>query len=274
MKTWIMTYHLNSDEYTPLQIGSTVAELTNETDNKLLITRVLLIFDWLRDKRYSRDCNIEVKPGETAKLPSVFFRIGVDAPTGTRHYRPGIAHKELIDRDWIYQGEKYVQTGKHVIIKEAATRDYKIFISHSNNKNDEGLLSMCENALNKCGITPYVAERRPRPGYPLWEKIRQAIKQSDAIFVLWTPWGATSGDVREEIGIAVGSGKRRKIIPIVGTEEKDVHGSLEGLEFVPLDPSDTMPAISQAISIAIEWAEKKEKARPRAQIKVVEKEGE
>jgi len=44
------------------------------------------------------------------------------------------------------------------------------------------------------------------------------------------------------------------------------HGSLIGLEHVPLDIDNPLEALSIAVSRAIEWADKKEQGKPKIEL--------
>jgi len=96
----------------------------------------------------------------------------------------------------------------------------------------------------------------------LWQKIEAAIRRADAILILWTEKGSQSGDIREEIGIAIGAKRTKRIIPLV-QKALTTQGSLIGLEHVPLDIDKPLDALSIAVSRAIEWAEKKEQGKPK-----------
>jgi hypothetical protein len=268
---WTITYSLDEAEYTPLQKGVATIELTNKTAHRLLVTQVTLRFDWMGNEYWYRNCNVELGPKQTMKLPSLPFHIELQAPLGATHYQVGVKYRELIESKWVDRGLSYGQRGKHVMIKQAEKRDFTVFISHSNHAKDTNLLDEFQQALKKCGLKPYVAEASPEPGYPLWQKIRQSILNSDALLVLWTKWGAVSGDIREEIGIAVGRGKLHRVIPLLETGE-DTKGSLRGLEYIPLDRANANEAISKAIMQILDWARKKEEKRPSLRLKTEQQE--
>ena len=96
----------------------------------------------------------------------------------------------------------------------------------------------------------------------MWQKIESAIRRADAILILWTEKGSQSGDIREEIGIAIGAKRTKRIIPLVQTG-LTTQGSLMGLEYVPLDIDNPLDALSTAVSMATEWADKKEQGKPK-----------
>ncbi len=262
--SWTMWYNLNSDEYYPLSTGTMSSGITNKTEQKMLVTEVALKFDWMGAIYWYKDCNIEVASGDKADLPLVPFKIKLEASIGTHHYEPGVIYKLLTETGWELQGKgiTYVEHGEHIMVTKAPRRNFEVFVSHSNSADDTPLLKKTIKSFNSCGVSTYVAERTPRPGYPLWQKIEAAIRRVDAVLILWTKEGAQSGDIREEIGIAVGAKRTKRIIPLVQTG-LSTHGSLIGLEHVPLDIDNPIEALSIAISRAIEWADKKEQGKPK-----------
>lgn len=261
-KDWTIIYSLDREEYTPLQRGIATIQLTNQMAHRLLVSEGALNFDWMGSEYWCKNCNVELAPKQTAKLLLVPFHIELNAPMGANHYKVGVKYRELTQSGWVDKGLAYGWKGGHVMIREAKGRDFLVFISHSNHSEDASLLKECQQSLEKCGFTPYIAEASPEPGYPLWQKIRQSILKSDALLILWTKWAADSGDIREETGIAVGRGKLQRIIPLVETGV-DTKGSLRGLEYISFDRDDANAAISKAIVQLIHWARKKEEKHPR-----------
>lgn len=262
---WTMSYKLNLDKYYPLQEGIMLPNITNATKQKMLVTKVALNFDWMGTVYWYRDCNIEIAPGDEINLPHVPFRIKLEASTGTHLYKPGVIYKLLTKSGWELQGDGimcYVEHGRHIMVTKAPMRDFEVFVSHSNTIKDKPLLDKTIESFKKCGIKLYIAERSPKPGYPLWQKIEAAIRRADAVLILWTEDGARSGDIREEIGIAIGAKRIKRIIPLVQTGST-TQGSLIGLEHVPLHMDNPIEALSIAVSRAVEWANKKEQGKPK-----------
>jgi len=216
----------------------------------------------MEDTHWYRNYKVEVAPKESIELDPLPFRIKLNAPIGVSHYDVGVNCRELIKSEWIDRGLVYGRKGGHAMIKAAEMRNFMVFISHSKHTEDASLLNECLQSLEKCGLNPYVAEASPEPGYPLWQKIYRNILSADALLVLWTKEAVASGDIREEIGIAVGCDKLQRIIPLVETGA-DVKSSLRGLEYIPLDRDDTNAAISKAITQILHWARKKEEKHPR-----------
>ena len=261
---WLIGYYLNSDTYKPLEKGYMSSDIQNETKQKMLVTKVGLKFDWMGEFHWSQDCNLEVEPGAQIDLPSVPFTIELDASRGTHQYKPGVTYKLLTENGWELQGKGIVwgRKGKHIMVIKAPERDFEVFISHSNSAEDTLLLEKTIDSFGRCGIATYVAERAPQPGYPLWQKIEASMRRVDAILILWTEAGSKAGDIREEIGIAIGAKRTKRIIPLVQTG-LITQGSLIGLEHVPLNIDEPLQALSIAISRAIEWADKKEQGKPK-----------
>ena len=262
--SWEMWYSLNSDTYHPLSKGTMSSSIKNNTKQKMLVTNVGLNFDWMGSSHWNRDCNIEIASGDKVDLPRVPFTVELEASTGTHLYKPAVIYKLLTETGWELQGEGMIYTtrGKHVMISGAPRRDFEVFISHSNCSEDNLLLNKTVELFKRCGIKTYIAERSPQPGYPLWQKIESAIRRADAILILWTEKGSKSGDVREEIGIAIGAKRAKRIIPLVQID-LSTQGSLIGLEHVPLDINKPLEALSIAVSRATEWADRKEQGKPK-----------
>jgi hypothetical protein len=231
----------------------------------MLITRVGLKFDWKGTGTFYKDCIKEIQPGASVCLPKIPFSIGLKASVGPHEYRAGIIYKLLIKSIWESQCEDFMwcEPCKHTMIEKAKKRDFKVFVSHSNANIDVSLLKTTETTFRNLGIKTYVAENKPKPGNNLWKKIERGIRNADAVLVLWTTNGSESGDIREEIGLAVGSGKTKRIIALVQAPLK-TRGSLIGVEHVPLDIADPLEALTTGISSFIEMANKKQKAKIKA----------
>ena len=108
----------------------------------------------------------------------------------------------------------------------------QIFISHSSlDRTWVELLAVQARAL---GIVPYLAEHDPRPGTLLSEKVRGAIRASEAVVVLLTTSSIESPYVHQEIGVALEQGKL--VVPLV---HPAVVGRslamLDGVEYILFD---------------------------------------
>jgi len=76
-------------------------------------------------------------------------------------------------------------------------------------------------------------------GQTLNDKLKSAIKASDAVVVLLTENASSSLIISAEIGYAIGKSKR--IVPLVApvvANDSSTLGMLNGLEYIPLDKSD------------------------------------
>lgn len=240
--------------------------IKNDGDTRIHISKVWITFEWQKGedkwekgKWWSENYSAELGPGDEVSLPPegldpVRFRIPIDIEPKSYTYKIGVTYEELISEEWVSRGLTPGDKVHHILIKRAPARDFLVFISHSNHPDDKELINLVSELLFNCGITPYVAERKAEPGVRLWSKIERTIKVSDSILVLWTKHGAESGDVREEIGIAVGMGKYEQIIPIT---EVNLQGSLKGKEYASLDRTDPKKAVLEAIDKILKEAKKK-----------------
>jgi hypothetical protein len=86
----------------------------------------------------------------------------------------------------------------------------------------------------RVGITPYLAEHDPQPGTRLADKIREAIRASDAVIVLLTTHSVDSPYVQQEIGVALEQDKL--VVPVVhpAVAERS-RAMLDGIEYISFD---------------------------------------
>lgn len=267
--TWRISHYLNKGDapYYPSEWGSMRARIINVGSNLIHISKIGIMFEWLQKEKgkwegskwWAEEYSAELGPGKETSLPPegldpVWFRIPIDIEPKSYTYKIGVVYEELIGGEWVSRGLTLGEKTHHILIKSAPLRDYSVFISHSSHPEDEGITNLVSKLLHQCGIRAYVSEKRAEPGVRLWSKIESAIKASDSILVLWTKYGAESGDVREEIGIAVGMGKYEQIIPIAEVELK---GSLKGKEYSSLDRADPKKAVFEAIDKILKEARKK-----------------
>ena len=187
--------------------------------------------------------NVEIQPGGTGEIP-IDFQIG---PWAVPHSNQSRVRVEYVET----AREKPAQKSYHgpydyVVTEKAEPSGKTVFISHSNSERDKDVVGSACSRLDHLGFNPYVAESDPRPGLPLWGKIRDNIRSSDLFLVLYTEDGYCSCDVREEVGMAVGMDK--EIIPVA--EGRPSAGSMSGREYVPLDrnhPDKSTVKICEAV---------------------------
>ena len=260
MVHWLMSSHLNSDTFHPLEYdGMLSSNIQNNCANTMLVTKVGLNFDWKGNGYFYKDCMIPIPPGAKADLPDITFEIDLEASIETHEYWTGITYKLKTETGWKTQGRgmSWCKLGDHLMVTKSPKRNFEVFISHSNSSADTLLLEKTIISFTNCGINIYVAERTPQPGHRLWEKIEAAIRRADAILILWTQAGSQSGDIREEIGLAIGANRTKQIIPVVEANLK-TQGSLIGLEHIPLNMDNPLEALSTAVSRSIAWADEKD----------------
>lgn len=77
----------------------------------------------------------------------------------------------------------------------------QVFISHSS--ADRPRVEWIAEQARQQGVMPYLAEHDPQPGTLLSDKVRGAIRASDAMIVLLTTSSMESPYVHQEIGVAV-----------------------------------------------------------------------
>ena len=115
-----------------------------------------------------------------------------------------------------------------------------MFISYSS--QDLGLAQSIAEYMNRIGIEPYLADRRPQIDQYLADKIAGNILDSNCFVAVLTPNGIKSQWVNQEIGFAYAL-QRHKIhmIPIYRMVEMSLHqtkairGFLESKEYIPMD---------------------------------------
>jgi hypothetical protein len=226
----------------------------NPSKYSVHITSVLMQFDWMKKGEYLRqNCNILLSPNQTKNIPKFEFEIPIDTKVGSHSLKIGVDIGALIDSEWVKFGISFGKPSDHILVSKHPKRDFKVFVSHSNDPRDKRLLNLTENLLDCCGLDAYVAEKK-LDNIQLWSKIKREVWNSDSILLLWTKQAAKSADVREEIGIAVGMDKSDQIVSIA---EVDLRGSLKGKEFVPLNRKKPRDAILKAIGNILGMAEKK-----------------
>lgn len=257
---WAISYSLNSSVFAPLEKAILQnIRLTNNTTEPMIVTKVLLNFECQAGHTYSIKCQKTIEPKNTESLPNVEITIPLGMPTGAQRYAAGVETKQFVKKKW-ETDVSFAARGKFIEIQPLKPKDFKVFISHSNSENDKTIVDACKDAMVTCGITAYFAEADNKAGQILWDKILREITYSDAFLVLCTIDGTNSGDIREEIGIALGCGK--KIIPIV-QEGTEPHGSLKarGIEWVPYEPKKEISALSEALAMIMDLAKTKEETK-------------
>ena len=117
-----------------------------------------------------------------------------------------------------------------------------VFISHSVGGVELPIVRRISASLSGAGVTPYLAMDDRQVGTKLTTKVQQHIEESDVLLALLTTKGTESDWVHDEIGFALGKG--RKVLPFV-EKGVDVGGMLAGVEYYEFDPESPQPAIDR-----------------------------
>ena len=134
----------------------------------------------------------------------------------------------------------------------------RVFLSHS--ERDLGVVQFIAQTLQSFGISVYLAEYDPRPGERLSDKLVAAIRECDCFLVVLTPQSQVSPIVQQEIGIAIGAGKR--VIALVQRMlEPRALGLLQGVEYIEFDPYYPGNALEKLIHSLQEAAQSKDANR-------------
>jgi nucleoside 2-deoxyribosyltransferase len=231
--------------YTRISPGATLTiepTLKNNGINVLEVTRVSIKMEWMQSP-ISTDCSIRINPEQKRRLPIMTLKVPFYIEIKDHEVIWTVKTKVLTEKGWVIVEDNSLPSTMPA--KPAEDANYRVFLSHSNSENDKAIMKNLVSALRSSGITVFVAEEINQAGEDLWAKIRAGIDQCNCVLVFWTADGANSGDIREEIGYAIGRGK--KIIPYA---EQDLRGSVRGKEYIRLDRTkinDSLQAICERI---------------------------
>ena len=240
--------------YVCLESGSVSISSKNLFSNSINVFKVFIRFT--DGPKFETKCDVRVEPNQTVTLPNVHFKVDLWTNEWSNFFNVGIEYREFQNgKKWLLSKKFVQEPSDYLTVKNAPLRNAKIFISHSNSYEDDKILATLNTLLIRAGFDSYIAERNPKLGNHLWEKIHREIGVCDRIAVLCTKDGTKSGDVREEIGIAIGLNKKGKIIPIV---ENGVTppGSLLGMEFSNLDRNNIKESLIKTVCDIIKDFEK------------------
>ncbi len=111
---------------------------------------------------------------------------------------------------------------------------YRVFMSH--NSEDFDAVQRIVHALQQIGVEAYAYENDPQPGDLVTDKIKEAIRLSDAMLVFLTKRGSESAWVQQESGCAEMA--NIPVIPLVesGLDNRKL-ALLTGREYVGFDPA-------------------------------------
>ena len=119
---------------------------------------------------------------------------------------------------------------------------YRIFLSHSS--KDKDFVNLITLMAKLIDIDVYRYDHDVQPGMNVAEKLKQAIRKSDAMIVLLSEASQFSPYVHQEIGMADISNK--PIIPLVQTGlGQDSLAMLQGREYIPFDFNNPIESLSK-----------------------------
>lgn len=219
-------------QYAYFEHGWVDVAVKNVSENVVDVVAANVIFTQgnRQVREFSVDCNTQLSAGELTSI-RIYFAVGAWANTGINVFDLRIEYGKTVPR---HSGETWIVRGAgRIAVSKSEPNGKRVFVSHSNAPTDASVVRRIRRTLSALGFEPYIAEDDPKAGDNLWKKILRGIDSSDLVIVLWTEEGAESCDVREEVGMAVAL--RKKLVPVV---ETDPAGSLQGLEYVPLDRND------------------------------------
>lgn len=241
-----ITYRLNKEndnKYTYIENGFVTASVKNLSEHTIGIFEVFIRFkNTSGTKIFVQKCDVKINPNEILNLPNVDFTIGLWANNWSNFFNVGIKFREINGDRWSALKSHVRMPSDYLIISNAPTQNKKIFLSHSNSERDKTVVTKLSDFLVKIGFNPYIAERNPQLDQHLWEKIRKEITECENVIVLYSKDATKSGDIREEIGIVIGLGKKNRIMAVV-EERLSLQGSILGQEYVTLDFKNTDNAI-------------------------------
>jgi hypothetical protein len=218
----------------------------------MLVTRTGARFDWTPNPYFETICKDKIPSHSTIRLPAIKFKVPINAKLGVHGFRHVLSYELRRNKKWTRFKSKGRGSGHIFVEKSKLDPSKRLFLSHSNSKNDLRLISTLKKLLRNCGMEVWLAEDKPRPGHPLWKKIQRLIRRSNYFVVFWTKNAAKSGDVREEIGISLGYGKRNKTAYFAEVPPK---GSLRGTEYLPLNRRSRVEFLN-AVEKLVQWVRK------------------
>lgn len=223
----------DSDRYSLGQTARLTIRAENDSDRPVLVRHVDVHFSETARGR-KQPCSIPIKPGHSETVRAWDVRLEPWAA------RTGALTR--VDVYWAYTDGKppmgrmksEAEGHRPLRIDGAAPNGKRIFISHSNHKDDASLVRVAVDTIRRLGFEPYVAEEDSNLDKPLYPKILKNVLASDGILLLLTEYGMKSVDVREELGYARMRNKVKggeiKIMPLV-EEGVEPTGLLLGAEY-------------------------------------------
>lgn len=126
---------------------------------------------------------------------------------------------------------------------------FKIFLSHSH--RDGQLARQIKDQVETLGdVSIFLFQDHMEPGQDSYDKIQRAIDASDALVALLTPNSTPSPNVQQEIGYSLG--QRKVTVPlVVPSASKDALAMLKPLDYIALDPENSLPGMTQLMKFIV-----------------------
>ena len=242
----------DSDRYSLGQTARLAVQAENDGDRQVVVRHVDVHFSET-SKDLKQSCSIPIKPGQSETVHTWDVRVEPWAARTSALTR--------VDVSWSYSDGKPPKSkmkseaeGRRPLgIYDAEPNGRRIFVSHSNHRDDAPLVRVAVDIIKKLGFEPYVAEEDSNLDKPLHTKILENVLASDGILLLLTKHGMESVDVREELGYArmrnSAKGGEIKIMPLVEEGVKPT-GLLLGAEYKKMDARNLRRA-ADAVAAAI-----------------------
>lgn len=123
-----------------------------------------------------------------------------------------------------------------------------VFISHSVGEAENPIVNHLAASLSGAGIPNYLAMHDRQPGTRLTEKVKTHITASQVLVALLTRKGNQSSWVHDEIGFALGKGRRVVALLEKGLKVDGMHNGAEYFEFDPADPASDIAVLSERLA--------------------------
>ncbi|MHB1475426.1 MAG: toll/interleukin-1 receptor domain-containing protein, partial [Dermatophilaceae bacterium] len=99
-------------------------------------------------------------------------------------------------------------------------------------------------------VSIFLFQDHMEPGQESYDKVQKAIEEADALVALLTPNSTPSPDVNQEIGFSLGQ-KKLTVALVVPTASKDALAMLKPLDYIALDPENSLPGMTQLMRFVI-----------------------
>lgn len=123
---------------------------------------------------------------------------------------------------------------------------FKVFLSHSMNDADAGLLDSLRNSFEEHAIELYLAEDHLELG-DVPTKIQTNIDSSDLVVILFTQSGSTSQFVNQEVAWALKGSIDIVLLTVPGVQVNGFIHSVDRIIIDPKNPDDAMASLIRKV---------------------------